>query len=90
METYSHTETINYVSNIKLKWRRIPEQIGLMAYDPITNTVYETFKNYDAKGNILLVDGESVGVYYYQNQCKNEAEKINLQNHREMFPSVWS
>ena len=90
METYSHTETMNQVSNMKLQWKRIPDQIGLKAYDPITNTTYETFKYYDAEGSVLLVNGESVGVYYYQRECKEEAERLNLENHRKMFPSVWS
>jgi len=87
MET--RTETMKIVSDMQLKWKRIPDQIGLKAYDPTTNTTYETFKYYDAVGSVLLVNGESVGVYYYQWECKEEAERLNLENHRKMFPSIF-
>tara|TARA_R100000664_G_C2741953_1_gene130282 strand:- start:1122 stop:1445 length:324 start_codon:yes stop_codon:yes gene_type:complete len=80
----------------KLKWHRIPDQIGLKAYNIKTDTTYEVFRCYDSETNVLIIkrnyslqNGEldnEAQHFYFQKEAKHKAQELNVQKHLEMFP----
>ena len=71
------------MKNTNLKWKRMEETYGLKALDDITGKTYEIIRLEHALletqmkhgwvGSMLLVNGEKVGIYSTQKECKSEA-----------------
>ena len=73
----------------KLQWHRIPDQIGLKAYNIKTDTTYEVFRCYDSETNVLIINGDldnEAQHFYFQKEAKHKAQELNVQKHLEMFP----
>ena len=71
------------MKNTNLKWKRMEETYGLRAVAENTGKIYEIMKlehalldvqhKYGWFGSMLTVNGEKVGIYSTQKECKIEA-----------------
>tara|TARA_Y100000361_G_C11160804_1_gene347183 strand:- start:3 stop:308 length:306 start_codon:yes stop_codon:yes gene_type:complete len=73
----------------KLQWHRIPDEIGLKAYNIKTDTTYEVFRCEDSQTNVLIINGDldnEAQHFYFQKEAKHKAQELNVEKHLAMFP----